>query len=122
MQTLVTSITHPLTIYATSRSGVNLAVQTPSNIEIKYPELDISSPSSVEAFAELVENAHDDVGVLINNAAAHDGDKTHSPEMVKHVIDTNVWGTLRVSNMDQSFLAFDSSLHEDRCAKHSYNC
>ena len=84
-------------IYATSREGHDLALPILPSIQINYSQLDITDAAHVEAFAQMIQKAHGNVDVLINNAAAHDADKEYSPEIVKMVLNTNFWGTQRVS-------------------------
>ena len=97
IQTLVKSFPDPLIIYATSRKGQDLALQTPSNIQIRHSALDIANTTSIETFADKIKEAHGVVDVLINNAAGHDADKSYTPEVVKMVLNTNFRGTLHVS-------------------------
>ena len=74
-----------------------MALPARGNVQIRYSELDIADAASVEDFAKKIKDAHGKADVLINNAAAHDADKTYSPQVVKIVLTTNIEGTLRVS-------------------------
>ncbi len=104
MQTLASSSSIPLIVYATSRGGDDIGFQVSSNIEVKYSKLDIANPTSIKAFSNLVKDSHGAIDVLINNAAAHDADKTYTPEVVSMVLETNIWGTLHVRSSDRKLL------------------
>ena len=85
-------------LYATSRKGENLGF--PSSLpdtEIRYPKLDISNISSIERFVETVKKDEGGIDVLINNAGVNLDDQ-YSSENAEQTIQTNVYGTLNVSN------------------------
>ena len=82
----------PLTIYATSRSGVdtNIEVATPNTVLCH--KLDTTEKSSIKTFFESVLKEHKAIDVLINNAAiSHDAYET--PELAAETVWNNYGGT-----------------------------
>lgn len=96
-KSLASTIREPFILYATTRKGVDLGIQTSSeNTEIRYPVLDIGDPASIESLAESIKSSHDGLDVLINNAGVN-YEREYSPETVKKTLDINFRATLRVS-------------------------
>ena len=79
-------------MYTASRKEHDLALQTSLGVQVKYLELDITDPSSVDQFTRAIQKVHGAVNVLMNSAAAHNADN-HPPEVVKVVLDTNLGGS-----------------------------
>ncbi|XPS73489.1 Alcohol dehydrogenase [Ascochyta lentis] len=59
----------PLTIYATSRSGIDSNVETTTPNTVVYRKLDVTSEVSIQSFFDSTLKAHAAIDVLINNAA-----------------------------------------------------
>ena len=91
----------PLVLYATSRKGENLGLRTSANTQVRYPQLDIADPRSIENLANSIKHDHEVVDVLINNAGVNldniSNPDDFNPRNVKTTLDTNVRGTLHVS-------------------------
>ena len=85
----------PLIIYAASRKGVDLGLQPSSDVQIRYPTLDIASSTSIQNLFRIVKDEHGVVHGLINNAGVN-LDDDYKPENVRKTLDTNVRGTLHV--------------------------
>ena len=86
----------PLTIYATSRKGIDLDLKPSPDVQVLYPKLDIASHTSVQNLYRAIKDEHGTVDALINNAGVNLEDD-YSAENVRTTLDTNVRGTLRVS-------------------------
>jgi carbonyl reductase 1 len=82
----------PLTIYATSRAGSDLGIQTKYDNEIHYSKLDVGDKSSITAFLQstLKDNPH--IDVLINNAGINNNNN-ETAELAAQTIDVNYRGT-----------------------------
>jgi len=100
-QTIASNTQQPMILYATSRKGTSFGIKAVSNdMEIKYPKLDITDPTSIDSLASLIKQEHGGCDVLINNAGINIDDH-YSPQNVKLTLDTNYRGTL---HMCQSFI------------------
>jgi carbonyl reductase 1 len=82
----------PLTIYATSRAGTDLGIQTAHDNEVRYSKLDVGDKSSIKSFLQsaLKENQH--IDVLINNAGINNNNN-ETPDLAAQTIDVNYRGT-----------------------------
>lgn len=88
----------PLSLYATSRQGTDIALHTKSpHQKIHYQSLDIISSSSIASLTSELESLNQTVDVLINNAGVN-LDDDFSPSNTKKTLDTNYRGTLNVCN------------------------
>ncbi|KAL8769914.1 MAG: hypothetical protein Q9194_005301 [Teloschistes cf. exilis] len=93
-QVLVSTNQEPLVLYAASRKGQDLGLTSTSpKTQLKYPQLDISDRSSIESLANMIQQEHAHVHVLINNAGVN-LDQEYSPANVKTTLETNYRGTL----------------------------
>ena len=84
-------------LYATSRKGIDLGLETAPEMQVVYQRLDIADTSSIKNFVNLIQKEHRSVDVLVNNAGVN-LDDNYSLENVKITLDTNVRGTLQVSH------------------------
>ncbi|KAI4100649.1 MAG: hypothetical protein L6R37_005361 [Teloschistes peruensis] len=101
-QVLASTNQEPLVLYAASRKGQDLGLTTTSpKTQLKYPRLDISDRSSIESLANMIQQEHAHVHVLINNAGVN-LDQEYSPANVKTTLETNYQGTLIVSGEKNS--------------------
>jgi NAD(P)-dependent dehydrogenase (short-subunit alcohol dehydrogenase family) len=91
----------PLIIYATSRGGVDTSIEAISPNKVKYGSLDITDPTSIQAFFGEVLNEHASIDVLINNAAVSNGYR-ENPEFAAQTIWNNYGGT---RDMCKAFLS-----------------
>ncbi|KAF1931914.1 NAD(P)-binding protein [Didymella exigua CBS 183.55] len=91
----------PLTIYATSRSGIDSSINILSPSRVLYRELDIANPSSIHLFFESALEEHGAIDVLINNAAVSN-DHQKTPDLAAEMVWTNYGGT---RDMCKAFLA-----------------
>ncbi|KAH7355473.1 hypothetical protein BKA66DRAFT_475463 [Pyrenochaeta sp. MPI-SDFR-AT-0127] len=91
----------PLTIYATSRAGIDTKIQVSSPNEIRYRKLDISDPPSIQSFFTLTIEEHSAVDILINNAAVYN-DYRETLEYATETVSTNYGGT---RDMCETFLS-----------------
>jgi carbonyl reductase 1 len=82
----------PLTIYATSRSGVDLNVQASHNNEIRYGKLDVGDKNSITSFLSSTLKENQAIDVLINNAGINNNNQ-ETPELAAQTIDVNYRGT-----------------------------
>lgn len=84
-------------LYATTRKGVDLGIKTTSkDTVIRYPQLDIGDPKSIEDLAKSIQNEHEGLDVLINNAGVN-YENYQSPEKIKLILDINYRANLQVS-------------------------
>lgn len=97
---LANTVQGPFILYATSRKGQDLDFKTGSQVEMRYPKLDIADTASIKRLAYSIKQDHKVVDVLINNAGVN-LDDAYSPENVQVTLDTNVRGTLQ---MCQAFI------------------
>ncbi|GII57402.1 short-chain dehydrogenase [Planotetraspora thailandica] len=66
-----------------------------------FVQLDVTSPGSVAAAAELIEKEHEVLDILVNNAGIAQGGPTPSGtplETTRRVYETNVFGVVAVTN------------------------
>jgi carbonyl reductase 1 len=82
----------PLTIYATSRSGIDLNIQAAHDNEIRYSKLDVSDQNSITSFLGTTLRDGIAVDVLINNAGINNNNN-ETPELAAQTIDVNYRGT-----------------------------
>ncbi|KAF2030072.1 NAD(P)-binding protein [Setomelanomma holmii] len=82
----------PLTIYATSRAGVNTGIEATSPNEVKYAALDITDSLSIQSFFAKALEEHDGIHILINNAAVSPG-HGENPDNAAQTIWNNYGGT-----------------------------
>ncbi|KAL9583427.1 MAG: hypothetical protein Q9212_002713 [Teloschistes hypoglaucus] len=93
-QVIASTNQEPLVLYAASRKGQDLGLTPMSpKTQLKYPQLDISDRSSIESLANMIQQEHAHVDVLINNAGVN-LDQEYSPANVKTTLETNYRGTL----------------------------
>ncbi|KAK5174764.1 uncharacterized protein LTR77_001847 [Saxophila tyrrhenica] len=87
----------PLRLWATSRAGKTLDLDPGSQHEIHYPQLDISSSSSIASLASQIreEIPNGRLDVLINNAGVN-LDNEYGPENARRTLEVNCWGTLEM--------------------------
>ena len=79
----------PLTIFATSRAGVDLKIQSSHSNQIHYAKLDVSNKDSITSFLKSRNGAID---VLINNAGINNNNN-ETPDLASQTIDVNYRGT-----------------------------
>lgn len=92
---------HPLTIYATSRSGVDSGVTVLAPNKILYRKLDITSQPSIRSFFSSALQEQGAIDILINNAAvSHDHHET--PDLAAETVWNNYGGA---RDMCSAFLA-----------------
>jgi carbonyl reductase 1 len=82
----------PLTIYATSRAGVDLNIQGSHNNEVRYSKLDVGDKSSITSFLKSTLKGGQAIDVLINNAGINNNNE-ETPELAAQTIDVNYRGT-----------------------------
>jgi carbonyl reductase 1 len=87
----------PLVIYATSRSGANLAIQAAHDNNIHYSELNVGNKDSILSF---LRRNNQPIDVLINNAGINNNNE-ETPDLAAQTIDVNYRGT---RDMCQRFL------------------
>lgn len=106
-------------LFATSRTGQNLELDSiDGRHEILYPQLDVGSEESINAFKDLVQS-HGQVDALINNAGVN-LDLKYNLENAKTTLDVNYRGTLNVSStIIDSVVNVVLTVRSNRCAKHS---
>jgi len=86
----------PLTLYATSRSGNDLALPSTPPPRVLYHPLDLSPQSSINSLLPSIKNNnHAPISILINNAGVN-LDDNFSPDSAKTTLDVNYRGTLAV--------------------------
>lgn len=94
-----TLLSHPslpsVTLYATSRAGEDLGLESSSKHEIHYPSLDITSSNSISALVDEIKSLNQPLDILINNAGVNLDDQ-FSASNAKKTLDTNYRGTLSV--------------------------
>jgi carbonyl reductase 1 len=79
----------PLLIYATSRSGANLAIEAGHDNKIHYSELDVGNKDSITSF---LRGNNQSIDVLINNAGINNNNE-ETPDLAAETIDVNYRGT-----------------------------
>jgi carbonyl reductase 1 len=89
---------HPLHIYATSRSGSDLSIKATSPNEISYAKLDLSDKSSITSFIATALRETERIDVLINNAGVNNNNN-ETPELAKQTIDINYRGTRQMCEL-----------------------
>ena len=87
----------PLALYATSRKGASLDLKPAADVEVHYHKLDIADSASIRSLYDTIKSKYGGLDVLINNAGVNMNDK-YNRETVKTTLDTNVRGTLQVSD------------------------
>ncbi|EME84729.1 uncharacterized protein MYCFIDRAFT_41956, partial [Pseudocercospora fijiensis CIRAD86] len=86
----------PLTLFATSRKGEDLAFNSSrSDLKVVYPKLDISCQDSIHAFKDIIKSHTDTIDVLINNGGIN-VDRQYNLENAKKTLDVNYRGTLQM--------------------------
>ena len=98
-------LSRSLTIYATSRSGINIDLQALASNEIRYKRLDITQNSSIETFFQGVLEEHAVIDDLINNAAVSNN-YHETPDFAAETIKASWW--------DESYVHSVSILAESR--------
>jgi carbonyl reductase 1 len=91
----------PLTIYATSRSGIDSNIEASAPNIVLYRKLDITNPQSIESFFHSALKEHTAIDVLVNNAAVSN-DYRETPEFAAETVWTNYGGT---RDMCKAFLS-----------------
>jgi carbonyl reductase 1 len=91
-------------VYAASRSGADLGFQGNAGVQFRYPQLDITSTSSIEELATTIKIEQMTVDVLFNVAGLNimkgrSASKVYADN--KKIMDVNFRGTLK---MCQTFL------------------
>ena len=84
---------------AENRSDSQTLLSDSSNVQIRYPKLDISKPASIAHLAKEIsgDNGSGQVDVLINNAGVNlDRQYDDGPEAARQTLDVNYRGTLKV--------------------------
>ncbi|KAF3035818.1 hypothetical protein E8E12_005674 [Didymella heteroderae] len=90
----------PLTIYATSRSGIDSGIAVLAPNKILYRKLDIANKPSIRSFFDSALEEQGAIDVLINNAAvSHDHHET--PDLAAETVWTNYGGA---RDMSEAFL------------------
>ncbi|PIN17841.1 Dehydrogenases with different specificities (related to short-chain alcohol dehydrogenases) [Handroanthus impetiginosus] len=92
---------HGLTVILTSRdSDVGeeaTQVLQERGLNVVFHQLDIADPSSIETFANRIENIHGGIDILVNNAGVNfNVGSNNSVEFAEKVIATNYFGTKNV--------------------------
>lgn len=86
-------------VYAASRAGVDLALESNQGVHFRYPKLDLTDSSSIERLAQNIRDEQESVDVLLNVAGLNitrpqTGSRAFPDN--KKVIDVNYQGTLEV--------------------------
>jgi carbonyl reductase 1 len=82
----------PLTIYATSRAGTDLQIESSHDNEVRYGKLDVGDKNSITSFLRSILREGQAVDVLINNAGINNNN-VETPELASQAIDINYRGT-----------------------------
>lgn len=91
---LLASSSTPIIVYAASRKGEDCGIRPARNNKVVYPQLDISSPKSLQSLADQIKQTHGRLDILINNGAVNLDDK-YNAENAKTTMDVNYRGTLQ---------------------------
>ena len=88
----------PLVLYAVSRSGANLGIEsTTSALDVRYKKLSLTDSTSISSLVDLIKRDHGGCDVLINNAAVCYFDENATAAQRKETLDVNYRGTLVVT-------------------------
>lgn len=90
----------PLVLYAASRTeartGQPVAASS-ATVKVYPARLSLTDPTSIDALAAQVRDAHGVCDILINNAGVYYYDEDATAAQRKDMYDTNFYGTMRVS-------------------------
>jgi carbonyl reductase 1 len=88
------------TVYLTARDvakgQASVALLRREGLEPSFHQLDVTDPASVARLAEVIQNRHGGVDIVISNAGARIRKDTPPGEQVRAFIDTNNIGTSRM--------------------------
>lgn len=75
---------------------MDLGIRSSEDAQIRYPKLDIGDPESIKSLANSIQNEHEQLDVLINNAGVN-YENEYSPRSVESTLKINYSGSLQAS-------------------------
>ncbi len=107
-------------LYAVSRSGADLGIQSTSNhVELKYEKMSLTDRTSISFLVSHIKRDHGGCDVLINNAGIFYYNENIPATQRRETLDVNYRGTLEVMNLRPRG-SNDVVLTLARCVKRFY--